>query len=126
MTPAELISSYLAIRNKKRALEEEHKKILAPYNETMNRIETELARIMQETGLENLPAGGGTAYRSTRTSVTVDDWDLFLGWVRENNAWHTLERRASKTAVEEILAEEEAMPPGLSLSRAVVVNVRKT
>lgn len=126
MTPADLIASYLQIRNKKRALEEEHKKALAPYNDVLNRIETELAKIMQDTGLENLPGGGGTAYRTTRTSVTVDDWDLFLGWVRENNAWHALERRASKTAVEEILADEEALPPGLTLARAMVVNVRKT
>jgi hypothetical protein len=81
---------------------------------------------MQATGLENLPGGGGTAYRTTRTSVTVDDWDTFLGWVREHNAWHTLERRASKLAVEEYLEEQQELPPGLSLARAVAVNVRKS
>lgn len=125
-TPAELISGYLAVRDKKRLLEARHKEELAPYNATLAKIELVLAQVMNETGLDNLPGGGGTAYRTTRTSVTVADWDAFLTWVRETEAWHMLERRAAKTAVEEVLAETKELPPGINISSDSVVQVRKT
>jgi len=126
MTPAELITSYLKLRDKKREMERLHKEALAPFNETLAKIEMALAKVMEETGLENLPGGGGTAYRSTRTSVTVDDWDTFMGWVKKHEAWHMLERRAAKTAVDELLQETDELPPGISMTREYVVQVRKT
>ena len=126
MTPAELITSYLKLRDKKREMERLHKEALAPFNETLAKIEMALAKVMEETGLENLPGGGGTAYRSTRTSVTVDDWDIFMGWVKKHEAWHMLERRAAKTAVDELLQETDELPPGISMTREYVVQVRKT
>jgi hypothetical protein len=125
MSPGELIASYLKLRDKKRLLEEEHKKVLAPFNEALGKIELELARIMEETGLDNLPGGGGTAYRTIRSSVTVNDWDTFLAWVTSTGNWHMLEHRASKIAVEEVLDETQTLPPGLSINRAMTVNVRK-
>jgi len=125
MTPAELISAYLQIRAKKRALEESHKEQLRPFNETLAKIELALGQLMDETGLDNLPGGGGTAYRTTRSTVTVSDWDAFVDWVRENDAWHVLEHRAAKKAVEEILAETNDLPPGVSIAREVAVQVRK-
>lgn len=126
MTPAKLIESYLTIRDRKRELETRHKEELKPYNETLAKIELALSQIMDETGLTNLPGGGGTAYRTVRTSVVVADWDSFLGWVRENDLWHMLEHRASKTAVEEVLVETSELPPGINVSRDVAVQVRKT
>lgn len=125
MTPAELISSYIQLRDKKREMETAHKEALKPYNETLAQIEAALGRIMTETGLENLPGGGGTAYRTTRSSVTVDNWDLFVLWVAEQGAWHMLERRASKTAIEELLEDTKELPPGVSISREFAVQVRK-
>lgn len=126
MTPAELIGSYLKLRDKKRMLEAQHKEALAPFNEALYKIELALGQIMAETGLENLPGGGGTAYRTTHTRVTVDNWDLFVLWVAEQGAWHMLERRASKTAIEEVLEETKELPPGISISRETAVQVRKT
>lgn len=125
MTPADLIASYLKIRDKKRLLELKQKEELAPYITALARIELALAEIMSETGLDNLPGGGGTAYRTVRSSVKVDDWDAFLAWVRETDSWHMLEHRAAKVAVEEVLAETDHLPPGISISRDVAVQVRK-
>ena len=126
MTPAELITAYLEIRDKKRLMEHEFKERLAPFNETLDKIEMALAKVMEDTGLDNLPGGGGTAYRSTRTNVKVDDWDAFMFWVVENGHWHMVERRAAKTAVEEVLAETKELPPGVSMTKEYVVQVRKT
>jgi hypothetical protein len=126
MTPAEMISAYLQIRDKKRLLEERHKQELKPFNEGLAQLENALAKAMDETGLTNLPGQGGTAYRATRSSVTVADWDSFITWVREAEAWHVLEHRANKTAIDEILNDNNDLPPGLNVTRTSVVNVRKT
>jgi len=126
MTPAKLIESYLQIRERKRLLESKHKDELKPFNETLASIEVALGKIMEETGLDHLPGGGGTAYRTVRSNVTVADWDAFLSWVREHDYWHLLEHRASKTAVVEVLSETSELPPGVNISHDVAVQVRKT
>jgi hypothetical protein len=125
MTPSELITSYIRIRDRKREMETAHKEALKPFNQTLAQIEIALAKVMDDTGLENLPGGDGTAYRAVRSSVVVSDWDAFMGWVKETGAWHLLEHRAAKTAVEEVLAETNELPPGISLSREVAVQIRK-
>lgn len=126
MNPGDLIAAYLKIRDKKKEIEGRHTEELKPYNDTLYKIETRLGKIMDETGLTNLPGGGGTAYRSIRTSVTVGDWDSLLRWVKETENWHVLERRANKTAVDEILNDTNELPPGVNVNRSVAVNVRKT
>ena len=126
MTPAELIKGYLQIRERKRELEAKHKDELKPYIVTLAKIELALGKVMEDTGLENLKSVEGTAYRTVRSSVVVADWDSFLSWVRENNYWHMLEHRASKTAVEEALADEGELPPGVNVSRDVAIQVRKS
>jgi hypothetical protein len=91
-----------------------------------DKIEVEFLRRFQERGIDNVAARDvGTAYRSTRASATVGDWDTFLDHVRENEAWEMLERRVNKTAVEQFKAEDGDLPPGVNWSETQVVNFRR-
>lgn len=126
MTVGKLIEAYIQLRDKRDALRDRHKQELAPLNKAMAAVEDKLQQVMQSMDLDNLKSKAGTAYMSTRTSVTVDDWDAFLSFVRDNDAWHLLERRASKTAVEEVTEDTGELPPGLSMKRALRVNVQRS
>lgn len=91
-----------------------------------DKIEVEFLKRFQERGIDNVAARDvGTAYRSTRASATVADWDIFLDHVKDNDAWEMLERRVNKTAVEQFKSVEGDLPPGVNWSETQVVNFRR-
>jgi hypothetical protein len=91
-----------------------------------DKIEVEFLRRFQERGIDNVSARSvGTAYRSTRSSATVADWDAFLDHVQQNAAWEMLERRVNKTAVEQFKAVNDDLPPGVNWAETQVVNFRR-
>jgi hypothetical protein len=91
-----------------------------------DKIEVEFLRRFQERGIDNVSARGvGTAYKSTRSSATVADWDSLLVHVQEHDAWELLERRVNKTAVEQFKAVNDDLPPGVNWAESQVVNFRR-
>lgn len=91
-----------------------------------DKIEIEFLRRFNERGIDNVSAREvGTAYKSTRASATVGDWDSLLGHVQENEAWELLERRVNKTAVEQFKAVNDDLPPGVNWAESQVVNFRR-
>lgn len=122
----QLIEKYLQLRDKKKVFKEEYDAKVAALDEAMSRIENFMLAEMQKSGLKNLPTGAGTAYMSTRTSATVADWDALLGFVRQNDLWTMLEKRVNKTAVDEYVAANDDLPPGVNITQAVVVNIRRS
>lgn len=122
----EIVAKYLTLRDQKKVIKDDYDNKVAAIDAALERIEAYMLKQMDEHGLERLPTGAGTAYKSIRTSVSAADWDMFLDFVRNNEAWSMLERRPSKTAVEEYLAENDDLPPGVNISRAVVCNIRRS
>ena len=91
-----------------------------------NKIEVEFLRRFQARGIDNVSARDvGTAYKSTRSSATVADWDAFLDHVRGSDAWELLERRVSKAAVEQVKSVNDDLPPGVNWAETQVVNFRR-
>lgn len=122
----QIIDKYLKIRDEKTKIKEQYQADVAHLDAAMEKIENYLQAEMQKSGLKNLPTELGTAYLSTRTAATVADWDSLLSYVRANDLWTLLEKRVSKTAVEEFVAANDDLPPGVNISQAVVVNVRRS
>lgn len=92
-----------------------------------DKIEAEVLRRFNERGIDNVSARGiGTAYKSTRASATIGDWDAFIDHVKTNAAWELLERRANKTAVEQFKDANEDLPPGVNWSETQTVNFRRS
>lgn len=125
MNTHELIDRYIAIRDKKEAIAKEQKAVMARINSALERIETMLMDQLETAGSESIRTPAGTAYRSVRTSVKVEDRDQFLDYVRQHEGWDLLESRASKKDVESFLEEHQDLPPGLSVRRDAVINVRR-
>lgn len=91
-----------------------------------DKIEVEFLKRFQARGIDNVSARSvGTAYMTTRSSVTVADRDAFLGYIRDNDAWELLENRANKTAVEQHVETNNDLPPGVNQSVTQVVNFRR-
>lgn len=122
----DVIAGYLKLRGKIEEIKERHSAELAPFNQKKELIESYLLAFLHTAGMSNVAAKGiGTAYKQDVVSVTIKDWDATLGWIRQNNAWEFLERRVSKTVVQEYASSQNALPPGVDVSTTVEVRVRK-
>lgn len=121
----EIVEKYIKLRDLKAKLDGEHKDKVSGITAAMTKAEGAILALFDQMGVDSAGTASGTAYRSTRTSATVADMDAFLAFVRENEAWHMLERRVAKTQVDEYVAANNDLPPGINYSTAVTINVRR-
>lgn len=122
----ELVEKYIALRDEKAAAKAQYEQSVAQIDALIDKIEAVLLKTFNESGMDSVKTSHGTAYRSTRTSATVADWDAFFGHIQSNEAWELLERRCSKTAVESYKQAHEELPPGINWREEHVVNVRRS
>jgi hypothetical protein len=122
----DLVQKYVECRDKKAALKAEYEEKASKFDAVMDKIETTLLKNFEANGTESIRTPHGTAYKSTRTTATVADWDIALDFIRENEAWEMLERRVNKKAVEEHINEHEVPPPGVNIRQETTINIRRT
>ena len=120
-----VIAAYRKLRDLKDAKKKQHSEELRPLNDKIIELEAWMLNKLNEVGANSIKTESGTAYKSTQTKAKVSDWDEALTFVRTNDLWHLLERRVSKTAVEEYIESEGTPPPGIEVDSEVKLNVRK-
>jgi hypothetical protein len=121
-----MIEKYIALRDKIHNIKEDHKKQLAPYTDALAKLEGFLLIELDRAGVDSMKAEAGTVYKSTATSVTVQDWVDTLEFIREHRLWDLLEARVSKTAALAVIEERKAPIPGVQVSQAVSLHVRRS
>lgn len=125
MTLEELVGKYIALRDKKAKIRAEYQEKVSGVDAAMEKLEGILLQNFQALGVDSVKTKVGTAYTSTRSKASVADWEAFLGFVKEHEAWEMLERRASKSAVDNYRAAHDEIPPGLNLREEITVNIRR-
>lgn len=122
----ELAEKYILLRDRKSQIKAKYEAEAAEVQAVMDKIEAVLLKTFDEAGIESVKTAAGTAYRSTRTQASVADWDAFLSFVQQHGAWEMLERRCSKSAVEQFKSANDDLPPGLNWREERVVNIRRS
>lgn len=126
MDDISLLKLFIALRDRRARRKADYNADDAGDKDKQGNIEVEFLKRFNERGIDNVSSNGvGTAYRSTRASATVADWDTLLDFIKEDGAWEMLERRVSKTAVEQYRDENEDLPPGINWSETQVINFRR-
>jgi hypothetical protein len=121
-----LLKIFIGLRDKRSQRKADYDADDAGDKDKQNRIETEFLRRFNERGIDNVSSREfGTAYRSTRSSATVADWEAVLDHVKEQGGWELLERRVSKGAIQQYRDVHDDLPPGVNWSEAQVVNFRR-
>lgn len=122
---AKLIDQFVALRDRKRELEREHKAALKPYDEVMDAIGARLLKHMQDTNADHVATPGGTAYQTTKPSATIRDGAAFREYVVEQGMFDLVDWRANAKAVFEFIDNHGYIPPGLNTSSYTKVQVRR-
>lgn len=119
-----VIGQYVALRNRKRLLEQQHKEALRPFTDVMDQLEGQLLQYMQKIGSNSIATNDGTAYQSTRPSATIRDAAAFREWVIANKRFDLIDWRANAPHVFDYIAEHKAQPPGLNCSTFTSIRFR--
>jgi hypothetical protein len=126
MKMSDLVAKYIQLRDKKAEYKAEYDAKVAKIEEVLDKIEGKFLQVFEESGMDSVKTEAGTAYKSTRVSVTTGDKDAFMEFVRTNDEWPLLEVRPSKSAVEEYRAAHDDLPPGINWRAEQVVNIRRS
>ena len=118
------IKQYAACRAEIESINQKAKTAVAEVKQTMQMLEQWITERAQADGLENIKTSHGTAYWSTHHTCTVAEPDSFFNFVKEQEAWDLIEKRASKSAVKSYIDEQNETPPGVNFSSYKAFNVR--
>ena len=126
MKVSEVVEKYISLRDRRDERKREFKEADAADAEMQDKIEAKLLEVFQSSGMDSVKTSFGTAYTTTRTSVTVADKEIFMKYIIDNGEYPLLEVRPSKTAVEQYKEAHEELPPGVNWRSEIVVNVRRS
>jgi hypothetical protein len=121
------VAQYIALRDKINAIKDEHKKILEPYNDALDKLNEVLLSHLNEIKSDSASVNGiGTVYRTAKASASLADAQAFMDFVIENQTWDLLDRKANVTAVQDYMQEHAGeLPPGVNFSRRFIAGVRR-
>jgi hypothetical protein len=92
--------------------------------EQVDQAEHEIIDAMQEAELDLIQVGDVRYSPNIQMLPSVTDWDNFLAWVGENEAYHLLYKRISTKAVGE-LVDAGANVPGVDSFQKISLSSRK-
>lgn len=121
----QLITKYIALRDKKAALKRTFDERTAELTAGMDRIEAELAKHLTAAGVDRMGCGEGVAFFSTVRSAKVADGASFLRYLQESGNWSLADIRAAKKQIGEFRDEHDDLPPGIDWHEARVVRVNR-
>ncbi len=125
LTVEQVVGTYMKLRRKKEAVEQQVKDEVADIKAKMTKLESWLMQKADEDGVTSFKTAAGTAFITTTDFANVADWDAVLNFIKENEAFDMLEKRVSKSAVKALLDETGEVPPGITYGTKIGINVRK-
>lgn len=123
----EAVGSYVSLRDELKAKQQAFKQEEDSIKLQLEQMAMWIRDKADELGVDSFKTQYGTAFRSVKTSykVATGGWETFIDWIKETGNFQCLEKRAAKLAVKEIHDDTGEVPPGLSYSAEVEINVRR-
>lgn len=121
---AKRVAQYIQIRDKLKAMEEEHTKKCAPLREIQNLLSGYMEQFLTNNGADTVKTKNGTFYSSTRYTASLSDADAFMNFVTTNKLFELMDRRANSTAVKDYVKANGHKPPGVNLTAIRTIGVR--
>jgi len=122
----ELVHMYIMLRDeiakKKAAFDLD----VADMKAKQTKIEGILLHRFQESGEESARTKFGTAFKTTKKFASVADWDSLLDYIKKEDAWELLTHAVSKTVVEQFVAANDELPPGVNWRTEVTLGIRRS
>ena len=125
MNPGQATEMFIKLRDTKKEKDDAHKESLKKVVAAMDRLEAGLLEYLNDSGANSVASDAGTAYKSVKTSASVEDKDAFWKFVIETEQREALDIKANATFVKDYMAENEEVPPGVKVSQIQTVGVQR-
>lgn len=123
----DVVKLYVDLRDEKAALKKKHTEDSAKIDAKMKQIEAKLLQVFEQSGMESVNTDAGTAYKSTQSTCSLADKEVFFNFCKDKNEWALADIRAAKPAIAQYVeANGGVLPPGVNWREEVVVNVRRS
>ena len=122
---AKRVEQFVKLRDLIKQKNDEHKKQMKPYNETLEQLNALLLAHLNGQSANSVATDAGTVYRTEKKSASLADAEAFMEFVVANGAYDLLDRKANVTAVEDHIKEHNAPPPGVNFTSTFTVGVRR-
>lgn len=121
----EMVGKFVALRDKIRKLDADHKEQMAPFREALDELNGLMLNHLNEVGADNVKTASGTVYKSSRKTAPIADRSAFWEYVQSNENFDLLDWKANVTAVGDFVEEHNSLPPGVSFNVHQTVGVRR-
>lgn len=142
----QLVSAYRKIREHKSKIVREHNDAVGVLDEQMQTVSVEIHKVLDSMGLESVKTESGTAFKTTKDFVNVQDIEEFRTFlsnevalsvsvgettnladqIYDNFPWHFFTKAISKDAVKTFMkANEGRAPDGVGYDQQIEVQIRK-
>ena len=119
------VGQYVIIRDKLKAMDEAHTAAKKPFMDLQNELSGVLQGIMDQTGATSIATPEGTCYKTTRYNASLADPEAFMKFVRENDLFDLMDRKANAAACRDYTEEKGVPPPGVNLTAISTIGVRR-
>lgn len=121
------VSAYVSMRDSLREFQRDFKAEEKRMKDEMEKISMWLRDRADELGVNSFKTDFGTAYRKKNTHYNVKsgEWGDFLKWAKETDNLHCIQKRVTKTAIEEIYNGTGELPPGIAVYTEIDFGVRR-
>ena len=120
------VQQFIMLRDKMKELDAAHEEKMKPYKALKAQLEQLMLAELNRVGADNVKVGAGTVYRTVRESATIEDGASFMRHVIGSQEFELLDRKANAKACIEFAEKNDGnLPPGIKLSRAYTVGVRR-
>ena len=119
------VAQFIALRDKISAIEEEQKEFLKPFKDAKQKLIDEMLEFLDKTGQKSAKTEFGLATVIVRHTAACSDPDAFIEFVRENDAYELIDRRANALACRDYAEEHGALPPGVKINSMRTVGVTR-
>lgn len=117
---------YVKLRDLIKEKDEAHKAAMAPYRETLEKLNNFLLDELNKVGVDSVKSKAGTVYRTFKRSASLEDSEQFMQYVINTAQFDLLDRKANLKAVDDYMATNGVLPPGVKLSSHSVVGVKRS
>lgn len=121
----ERVAQYVALRDKIKEMNDAHSKVMAPYNETLELLNSVLLKHLLDIGIDNAKTAAGTVYRTEKKSASIADKETFWNYVIKTQDFDLIDYKANAPAVAEFIEKNKTLPPGVNFTTTHVVGVRR-
>lgn len=121
-----LVEAYVACRDHLAGERKKFKDIEKDHKSTLSTIENAIMELADQQGVESFKTASGTAFKTKKDFVSVENWPAALDHMIANDLTHLLTKSVGKAAAKEYMDEHGgALPPGLKYGYIPTISIRR-